>query len=159
MQSAYCPRWYAIFVRTNYERTITKQLAMFGEETFLPLNKDERNTPLFPGYVFCKTELHKGIRLYSIRGVIRILGNHAGPVALADEEIVAVKRMHMCGLRVYSYSQVYSVDQRVRLSSGPLQGVSGTIVENINDIHFVVSIPLLMRSVSVQVDPSWLQPA
>jgi transcription antitermination factor NusG len=158
MEDASIPQWYAIFVRPHCEESTVNHLKYLGEETFLPRHETNQKAPLFPGYIFCRTVLHKAPKLYSVRGVIRILGNRTGPIALTVEEIDLIKCIHKCGLRVQTHP-LFEPQQTVKLQSGPLRGISGSVMQSSDHERFIVSIPLLMRTVSVRVDLAWLQPA
>ena len=46
--------------------------------------------------------------------------------------------------------------ERVRIELGPLSGIDGIVLAATNHQRFVVSIPLLQRSVAVEVDATWL---
>ena len=56
------PRWYALHVRSRYEKAVSSVLQYKGFAEFLPLYRSRRQwaqriteieLPLFPGYVFC----------------------------------------------------------------------------------------------------------
>jgi hypothetical protein len=49
--------------------------------------------------------------------------------------------------------------QRVRVTSGPLCGACGTLLANRGANRLVLSITLLQRSVSVEVDLRWVAAA
>jgi transcriptional antiterminator NusG len=48
--------------------------------------------------------------------------------------------------------------QRVRMSSGPLEGLTGVVVRQKNRTRFVISLELLMRSVAVEIDRADFDP-
>lgn len=77
-------QWYVLHVRPNYELSVTSQLRELGLEEYLPIKRPlsipkrsrcSEGMPLFPGYVFSLLDLRAGPRLYSISGIIRILGH------------------------------------------------------------------------------------
>jgi len=51
------------------------------------------------------------------------------------------------------------VGRRVRVVSGPLTGLEGIIVRKKNHLRFVISLNLIMRSVSVEMDNADIVPA
>ena len=66
--------WYALHVKPRFEKYVTGQLSVKGYETFMPSYVSKRkwsdrvktlSLPLFPGYVFCRFDLHT--RLYNFR--------------------------------------------------------------------------------------------
>jgi transcription antitermination factor NusG len=50
------------------------------------------------------------------------------------------------------------VGRRVRVVSGPLTGLEGIIVRKKNHLRFVISLNLIMRSVSVELDDADIVP-
>ena len=48
--------------------------------------------------------------------------------------------------------------QRVRVLSGPLEGLTGIVVRQKNRTRFVISLELLMRSVAVEIDSADFDP-
>jgi len=48
--------------------------------------------------------------------------------------------------------------QRVRLLSGPLEGLTGVVLRQKNRTRFVISLELLMRSVAVEIDGADFDP-
>jgi hypothetical protein len=42
--------------------------------------------------------------------------------------------------------------QRVKVSDGPLRGAEGLLVQKKGTLHFVISITMLQRSVSVEIN-------
>jgi transcription antitermination factor NusG len=46
--------------------------------------------------------------------------------------------------------------QSVKLISGPLSGLSGTLMEIRSNFRLVVSVNMLNRSVSVHIDRDWV---
>jgi transcription antitermination factor NusG len=51
-----------------------------------------------------------------------------------------------------------NVGQRVRLQDGPLEGLEGILIEVRKEFRVVVSVTLLQRSVSVEIERHWVKP-
>src|ERR1700684_772011 len=89
--------WYAIRVRSKFERVASLTLSGKGYEEFLPLYRSGRawsdrakqlDLPLFPGYLFCRFDVQdRLLPILTTPGVISILGFGRTPVPIADEEI------------------------------------------------------------------------
>ena len=69
-------KWYALYVRAKSERMVTYGLGQLQINHFMPIYRmrSERNgvlmlleKPLFPGYLFCKTDLERGPKLLRLR--------------------------------------------------------------------------------------------
>jgi transcription antitermination factor NusG len=75
------------------------------------------------------------------------------PHPIPDEEIEALQQI-VRGKREYSAFPYLNVGQKVRVISGPLTGISGTIMRFKNHDRLVISIDVIMKSVSVEIDQS-----
>jgi transcription antitermination factor NusG len=158
--------WYALRVRSNYERVAAMHLRERCVEEFLPSYKTERQWSdrkkqvdrfLFPGYVFCRLNAEDRMPVLTIPGVVGLIGFGKGPSAIPDCEIDAVRKMVGSGLLVGPWPFL-AAGQTVLIERGPLTGVEGILQEVKKAFRLVVSIHLLQRSVSVEVDRTWLRP-
>jgi transcription antitermination factor NusG len=156
--------WFAIQVRTRHEMGVADHLQAIGYESFLPLYKARRlwsdrikhvDSPLFPGYIFCRFNSQNWLPILKSPGVIQVVGYNRVPVPIEDFEIEAIRTLGASGLPNQPWP-FPKVGDRVRIESGPLRGVEGILVESKNLQHFVVSVTLLQRSVAVQIDSSCL---
>jgi transcription antitermination factor NusG len=51
-----------------------------------------------------------------------------------------------------------TVGQLVQIGHGSMKGLIGLVTEVRNQFRLIISVDLLMRSVSVDVDRSWVRP-
>jgi len=79
------------------------------------------------------------------------------PEQIPDAEIERVRRMVESGLLVTPHPYV-RVGQAVLIERGPLSGVEGILVDVRGKIRLVVSVNLLQRSVSAEVDRHSIRP-
>jgi transcription termination/antitermination protein NusG len=158
--------WYALRVRSNYERVTSAHLRHRGVEEFAPTFKAERQWSdrkkqvdqfLFTGYVFCRLDPSFRQNVVTVPGAVRLVGFGSGPVPIPTEQIEAVQRMTNSGLLVAPWPYL-QVGQRVVIEKGPLTGVEGILQEIRKTYRLVVSVGLLQRSVSAEVDRSWIRP-
>ena len=159
-----CAHWYALHVRPNYEMTVASRLRGLGVEEYVPMrnncavsrrNKSSPGSPLFPGYVFAFLDIQLGPRLYSIPGILRVLGSGGQPTPLANEEIAMVRLVANSSLPAEPVPYLQARD-KIRLCSGPLAGVAGTFVRTLDETRLVVSLPLLQRSLAITVPAGWV---
>lgn len=160
--------WYALHVRSNFERKTAELLEQKGIEVFAPFyqpNPRKRDRKgqliwraLFPGYVFgsLNWETQK-IPTLRTPGVIRVLSLGDEPVPIPGPEIEAVRALLAAGVaRPYPFLNAMKTGKPVRLTGGPLTGVQGIIVWIRDEARVVVSIEMLHRSVSVEVEAGWV---
>jgi transcription antitermination factor NusG len=154
------PRWYAAYTCANHEKRVAEQLDRRSVDHFLPLYetthrwKDRRvrlQLPLFPSYVFVRLALRDRLQVLEIPSIVRLVGfdGHPTPLPLADIETI---RTRLCRGRRMEPHRYLRSGQRVRVLSGPLEGLTGIVVRQKNRTHFVISLELLMRSVAVEID-------
>lgn len=158
--------WFALRVRSNYENVAAVHLRDRGFEEFSPTYRTERqwsdrkkqiDLPLFPGYVFCRLNPDDRLPVLTIPGTVGLVGFGRGPAAIPDQEIESIRRMIGSGLLVAPWPFL-SVGQSVLIERGPLAGVEGILQEIKKTYRLVVSIGLLQRSVSAEVDRTWIRP-
>jgi transcription antitermination factor NusG len=158
--------WYAVYVRSHAERSVVRHLAEKGYEPFLPMYVERRRwadrtrdieAPLFPGYVFCRVTSAANGLIMTTPGVVRIVGAGSVPVPIDDEEIEALRRIAASGATTEPWPFLH-VGDRVEIESGPLAGVQGVLVRVANGNRLVVSVTLLQRSVSVEIDAWHVSP-
>jgi transcription elongation factor/antiterminator RfaH len=154
--------WYVLHTRSRFEQVVFTGLEGKSLETFLPKitvmsrRKDRRKTlrvPLFPGYVFVKSDLdaHERLEIVKTVGVVRIVGNRQGPVPVPDEAIDSLRIMIAAGDDIQTGSRFKKGD-RVIVVEGPLTGVKGTFVRHKGGSgRVVVAIDAMEQFASVQV--------
>jgi transcription antitermination factor NusG len=156
--------WFAVRVKSNYEKPVSAILRGKGFEEFLPTYRARRqwsdrvkvlDLPLFPGYLFCRIDLSKRLPLLTTPGFLYLVGKGMTPEPVDEAEVMAIRSVVRSGLPALPWPTLV-VGQKVRLERGPLRGIEG-IVAKIADQHRIyVNATLLQRSVSVQVDSDWV---
>jgi len=160
------PRWYAAYTCARHEKCVARQLEVRGIDFFLPLYrslrrwKDRRkmiDLALFPGYVFVRMALENRFRILGLPGMVRLVSFDGKPAALPEQEIEALRT----GLsqQVYAEPHPYlQVGRRVRVEHGPLTGLQGFLVRKKDKCRLVISLDLIQRSISAEVDAADVQP-
>jgi transcription antitermination factor NusG len=158
--------WYALHVRPRFEKFVQVHLEDKGYEVFLPTYAVNRRSsdrvrsvalPLFPSYLFCRFNVNARLPILITPGVNLIVGAGKYPAAVDSDEILAIRRLTDAGVPSQPWPFL-QVGQRVRVESGPLEGLVGIVVRSKSSDRLVVSVSLLMRSVSVEIDRSWVKP-
>jgi transcription antitermination factor NusG len=153
--------WFALQVVPRHEKSVGKLLEFKGYDHFLPTYCVRRRwsdrvriieEPLFPGYVFCRSHRSLMEIIRNSPGVIRIVAFGGKPHPVPDKEIEALQQI-IQGKREYSASSYLNVGQKVQVISGPLTGITGIITHFKNHARLVISLDVIMKSVSVEIDP------
>lgn len=155
--------WYGLRVRSKHERIAWTVLKGKGYDPFLPSYKvrrrwsdriKETELPLFPGYVFCRMHAADRLPVLTSTGVVGIVGIGKIPAPIEEREIEAVRAVIQSGLPAQPWP-FFQPGDTVEVKDGPLRGVQG-VVENVKDRkRLVLSVILLQRSISVELDPTW----
>ncbi len=154
--------WYVLHTRSRFERVVHEGLAKKSHEVFLPKvrvrsrRRDRRvilDVPLFPGYVFIRSNLHPDHHLDILKtvGAVRLIGNKAVPVPVPDETIDSLKIMVSSDTRIDTGRRLRKGD-RVMVVRGPFTGVVGTFAHYRGAGRVVVHIEALGQYASVEVD-------
>ncbi len=152
--------WYAIRTKSNHERVAAAALARKGFEQYFPVvparrqwsdRVVERDLPLFAGYLFCRFELKYWLAVIQSPGAVSVVGFGNQPAPIEDSEIESIRRVATSGHRTRPCA-FCSEGQRVRLNRGPLEGLEGYVIRSKNEWRVIVSVTLLQRSISTEVD-------
>ncbi|SRR6266851_5230152 len=155
-------RWYALQVRSRWESSTATLLSGKGYRTFLPTYKAEKcwrgsprevAAPLFPGYVFCQFDVHNRLPVLVTPGVLSVVGSGRTPIPVEDSEINAIQRVVTSGLRTDPWPYL-EVGQHVRIQDGVLSGLEGILTSFRGSRRIVLSVSLLCRSVSLEIERS-----
>jgi transcription antitermination factor NusG len=158
--------WYALQIWTGKEKVTSAALKLKSFDVLLPLSYEKRQwsdrsklveNPLFPGYTFCRFPMDDKLSILTTPNVMGIVGVNKTPVPIPDEEIENVRTL-MISKAVVEPHPFLSLGQRVFVNRGPLRGVNGVLATVKSQDRLVVSISLLQRSISVEVDRHCVQP-
>jgi transcription antitermination factor NusG len=112
---------------------------------------------LFPGYLFCRFEPQQRLKLLTTPGVLQIVSFGDGPAPVDQSEIEALRGVLSAGGDLRPWPGL-AVGDRVKVEYGPFAGIEGTLVKNIGSDQLVLSVELLQRSASVEIDRAWVRP-
>lgn len=159
-------RWFAVFTVPQNEKSVVRHLGLRQIESFLPAyetvrvwkNRQRVKTilPLFPTYLFVHIGVRERVRVLESPGVIQIVGNGRESLAIDDAEI-EVLRASVNARLAEPYLDLV-VGERVRVKSGVLQGVEGTLVRRGGGERFVLSFESIHQHAAIQVCAEHLEP-
>jgi len=158
--------WYALHVRSRFEKAVAAALQGRGVEEFLPVYKARRRWtdriqtvtfPLFPGYVFCRLEIGRRLPVLTIPGVISVVGTGKVPAPLPDHEIEAIQAVASAGVPAVPWPYLKE-GQKVRIVRDALKDVEGILIKVKNDFRLILSVTILQRAVAIEVDRDSIEP-
>lgn len=159
--------WYAIKVKSRCEFKTQDDLCLRGFPVFLPVGKVRRQwsdrvkvleAPLFPGYLFSRFDLESRFRVLNLQGVARIVGAGQVPIPVEESEIIGLQRLIESKVLLTAWPFLHP-GQKVIIGHGPLAGLEGTVIRaDDGKSRVAVSVGLLQRSISAEVERDWIEP-
>jgi transcription termination/antitermination protein NusG len=153
-------RWFALYTKCRHEKRTAEHLVQRDISHFLPLYRAERcwkscshvelELPLFPGYLFVNVSSDERIRALQVPGVVTMVAGLDGkPATISDQEIASLQT----GIRERRAEPhpCVAAGQRVRICSGALAGIEGTVVRVKSGLRVVLTLDLIRQSFSVEV--------
>jgi len=152
--------WYALRVKDRFEQIVDSQLRRKGYETLLPTYLLTRmrsdgakyvSLPLFPNYIFCQFDINQRQPVLLTPGVSSVVGAGRIPLPIDRTEVTSLRQLLKSGLNACP-SPYLAKGQRVQVTRGPLKGLTGIVVGTNGRYRLAISVSVLMRSVSVELD-------
>jgi len=152
--------WFAVYTKSRHEKKVNWSLGEKNVETFLPLKetlvrwKDRVKrifVPLFPGYLFVRIDPFDRLGVLTTKGVVCILGSKGEPVPVPLCEIEATKKLLGSGLKFKPFPFEFE-GKEVVITNGPLEGAKGRVLHTKGVCNLILSVNLIRRSVSVEID-------
>ena len=154
--------WYVLHTRSRFENVVHDGLYKKSMEVFLPKIKvpsrrrDRKlmiKVPLFPGYLFVRTDLnpYQHLEIVKTAGAVRLIGNKEGPIPVSESTVESLRIMVATDHPVTTGTRLKKGD-RVMVVAGPFAGVNGTFVRYRGKQRVVVNIEALGQHAGVDVD-------
>jgi transcription antitermination factor NusG len=159
--------WFAIRTLSRHEKIVRDQLARRNIEHLLPTvkrlsqwsdRKKEVEVPLFPGYCFARLRWEDRLPVLQSQGVMSFVGTAARAEAIPDEEIESLRKA-LLNSSTFVCHPYLKEGMLVEVIQGPLRGVKGHLVREARCARLVLSITLIQRSLSIEIDADSVAPA
>jgi transcriptional antiterminator RfaH len=157
-------RWWAIYTKARQEKALARHLVQLNVPFYLPLipktnlirgRKVQSHIPLFSGYVFLFGTEDERTKSLTTNRVSTILN-------VDDQRQLASDLRHVA--RLIESNAPLTVERRleagaaVRIKTGPMQGLEGTVISRRGQTRLLVSVRMLQQGVSVEIDDFVLEP-
>ena len=160
--------WYAVYLKSKHEFKTEKKLREKDIEVFLPIIerirqwKDRKKVvsfPLFPGYIFVniRDDYDRMLSILKTPGVVRFLSLQGKSCPIPEEQIISLKKLIENKEQIDPHPYINEGEQ-VRITSGPLAGVEGTLIEKLNHNYLILSIDLIKQGAAVKIDAFDIEP-
>ena len=158
--------WFAVFTVPRHEKRIEAQFGLREIENFLPIYQKQRHwkdgskgmlqLPLFSNYIFVRIGCSERIHVLKVPGVISVVGWGPQPLPVPDSYIHFLRE----GLRSRKVEPCAYLKEgtRVRIHSGMMAGMGGVLIRQKNNFRVVLTLEMIMKSVTVEVDLDEIEP-
>lgn len=152
--------WYALYTRHHHEKTIARALTAKAFTVFLPLYAVPRQwkdrtkivtLPLFSCYVFIQGGLHRQLDVLTTPGIYGFVCFAGLPATIPEREIDGIRQAVERCVKIEPHPFIRCGD-RVRVTTGPLEGIEGILVRKKNFSRLVLTVELLGKSAAVEVE-------
>lgn len=161
--------WYACYTRVNQEKKVARLLTTKRVEHYLPLIDRARQWadrkkvipwPLFPSYIFVRVPAERFDTVLTVSGVANIVRIDGKPSPISGDEIrnIAQFAERLSRLGLEPAAEPFEAGQRVRITSGPFDGLEGVVVERRGRKRVLVGLPSIRVGFEVDVGKSALRP-
>ena len=139
------------------EGLINKSIEVFLPKIQVKSKRRDRKAmirvPLFPGYLFVKTDLnpYEHLEIVKTVGAVRLIGNKDGPIPVPSDAIKSLEIM-VGGNNPVITGTRFKKGDRVVVAYGPFTGVIGTFVRYRGKGRVIVNIEALGQFAGVEVN-------
>ncbi len=159
-------QWFAVYTVTRHEKRVEHLLNQWSIENFLPLyqkrcqwrdgSKVMLQLPLFSGYLFVRISRGGRVPVLKVPGVRSIVGFGPQPSPIPDTYIDWLRESLRHGkIEPHPY---LAAGAKVRIRSGVMAGSEGILLRIKNHFRVVLTMEMIMRSVTVEVELKDIEP-
>ncbi len=155
--------WYAVYTYPKVEKRVHSDITELGFESFLPTHtiirqwsdrKKKVEEPLFPNYVFVRTNLQRRFDILKVPGLVRFITFEGQPLSIPDEQIDQVKSIMSSDSDITCEKYDRKVGEKVLVTNGQFKGIEG-VIKNVNGkSRLIIEIEALKQAVSVDISSS-----
>lgn len=157
-------QWYVLYTLSKHEKKIESYLKKEGIEVFLPIyttirqwsdRKRKLTLPLFPNYLFVKTNPRDFWRITTMNGVIKFVSNGKEPASVPQTTIHNIQKVIKGDFKLKE--SLMTRGEYVRVTEGPFAGIEGRFIKNGNKNMLIIEIDIIQRSLMLEVEPLQIQ--
>lgn len=157
-------RWWVLYTKARHEKAVARQLLGYEVPFCLPLiektsvrrsRRIRTFVPLFPGYVFLYGSEEERVLSLTTNRISRVLDVSDPEGLTADLRQVRQLIEAKASLTVESR---LAPGNRVRVLSGPMEGIEGTVLTRRGRMRLLVAINFLQQGASVEIEDYMLEP-
>ncbi len=157
-------RWWAIYTMSRQEKSVARDLVAHEIPFYLPLMPKDNiirsrrvrsHVPMFGGYVFLFGTPEERVTTLTTNRISRIF-----PVDDQQrlwDDLRNVNQMIELNVPLAVETRI-AAGQKVRIKSGSLRGIEGTVVKRHSKCRLLVAVNYLQQGISVEIDDCAVEP-
>jgi transcription antitermination factor NusG len=151
--------WFALYTKPRSEFKASQQLTGVEVEHYLPTitrlkqwsdRKKKVTEPLIRGYIFIYATENQRLASVEQPSIVRCVFDGGHPASIPEWQIDNIRKMLSLKSEIIVYNGIVS-GTKVKIKSGPFEGVVGIVTNNEMGKSISISIDLLNRSVITSV--------
>ena len=159
--------WYAIYTKSRCEKKLVQRLTEKGIEAYIPLHKTIRQwsdrkkiviEPLINSYVFVNVTAVNYFKALNTKGASHYVWFAGKPAAIPSRQIELLKVITGSEMEVECLEPNIPAGTTVKVSSGPLTGLTGKLINHGGKNKVVVQIDHIDNVMLLTISPSLLVP-
>jgi len=159
--------WYAAYTHSRAEKKVALELSKLGIEHYLPLvltirqwsdRKKKVLIPLIHSYIFVHITPKQHLPVLQVSGVVKIVHFCGKPVPIPDWQIQNLKILLGAAVPMSTDCKDFEKGEEVQIMQGSLGGLRGKILHIKGQHKLVISISALDYNLTIDIDPSFVQP-
>lgn len=148
--------WFALYTKPRHEFKAAAQLEELAIEYYLPVQikikqwsdrKKKISEPLIHGYIFIRANEKERLQALQLYSMVRCVTFNGKPASIPDWQIDNLKIMLASNNDIVLSEKIPS-GTKVKIISGPFEGVIGIVNETSAGRTLSITIDLLKRSVT-----------
>lgn len=154
--------WHAVYVSSRSEKKISETLLAKNIEAYVPIVKTMRQwsdrkkmveLPLLHGYVFIKINATEQDVVMQTKGVVNFVRSEGKIAIIREIEIDRLKQLVELGyqLEAGAITKNYKEGDKVKISSGPLKGIEGYVLDSKEDRQIEVLLESIGQCIRVRL--------
>lgn len=130
--------WYALYTKSRAEKKVLERLTKMGIKAYLPMKKVLRQwsdrkkwveTPVISSYIFINILQSDYKKVFDIVGVVAYVSYKGKACTIPDSDMEAMKRTIENHMNFDIETSKLQKGQTITVTSGPLEGISGEVLE------------------------------
>ncbi len=160
-------KWHPVYTNPKAEKKAHQLLTAKGIESYLPLQKKLKQwsdrkkwveEPLISSYIFVNIPAKAQTEVLMTKGVCRFLYFCGKVATMPTQQIDSLKLLLASETELEIAGHVFTKGQKVYVKAGPLQGLTGDLVNFHSQKRLVVRIEHINQSILVEIPLAFIEP-